>query len=213
MVRVGLVVIGLAFVIVGGGLVASFFLFSSSSPPGAVTRTVTASQILPDQSQVWPLQTVGSGQGSVALAWTANGRSNVTFVAASACQAPGGWCADGPLLAHWPYNLSGSWHGSGSLPPAYLLTVTDRSSGEIAFNATLTESYPGTTFGLGSIDLILVTIAIILLLATGAIGVFLGLFLPGGVYRNPPGPVRSRFEYDVPDEDDRIEPDDDEDLP
>lgn len=195
--RFGLVAIGLAFVLVGAGLLASFFLFNSTAPPGALTRTVTASEILPNQTQEWALDTVGTGQGTVTLSWGSNVPADVGFYQGSTCGSS--WCPQPPALVAWTANTSGAWHTSGSVPGAYVLTVTDHGGRSVEFNATLSETYPGNAFGFGSIDVVLVTVAAVLLLGTGAVGLFLGLFLPGGVYQTPRTPSR-RFDYGDPDE-------------
>ncbi len=198
-VRLGLVAVGLAFVVVGGGLVASLFLFSSASPPGALSRVVTASQIAPNQTQSWSLDTVATTAGSLTLTWSSTVRTNVAFYRATACSSGVGLCPTDPALAEWAAVVSGSWKTSGSLASAYFVAATDASSGPADFNATLGETYAGTPFGLPTPTLVLVTIGCVLLLATGAIGVFLGLFLPGSVYRGrpPEGPYPPIAEDDL----------------
>ena len=205
--RLGLVAVGLAFVVVGAGLVASFFVFSSNVPPGALTRTITASQIAPNQTQVWTLDTVGTPHGSLSLSWSSNVPTNVTFSQGTGCSSSSGICPISPALAVWDANSSGSWKGTGNVGSGYVVTVTARANRAVSFNASLAESYPGTPFGFASPVIILITVASVLLLGTGAIGVFLGLFLRGGVYEAPP-PARRRADIygDL-----GVEPDDDED--
>jgi hypothetical protein len=209
-VRLGLLAIGIAFAVVGAGLVASFFLVSSSSPPGAIGRTITASQILPNQSQTWTLNTVGAAHGTLTLSWTSSFAANVSLTEATGCSSPSGVCPVGDALADWNSQSTGSWKQSGSVASLYLLTVTDRSTDQISFNATLAETYSTPPFGLGATTLILITIGSILLLGTGAVGVFLGLFLPGGVYEPAPPPRRRVDIYgDLGDETDEFEDDTD----
>ena len=186
-VRLGLVVIGLAFVVVGGGLVVSFFAFSTGGPPGYLSRTISSSQLAPDQSQTWSLDTVSSANGALSLSWTSSGRINVSLWKASGCTNYPGICPVGSPIASWVTELSGLWKSTGSVTWYYLLTVTTQGSSVANFSATLSESYSGSPFGLGTTNLILITVGSVLLLGTGAVGVFLGLFLPSGVYRDRNG--------------------------
>ncbi len=188
--RLGLVVVGLAFVVVGAGLVVTFFVFSSGVPPGGLTRSISAVQMSPNSTQVWTLATVSTDHGTLTLDWSSSGPSNVALARAAACPSSSGLCPVSPALVVWDANSSGSWKSSGGVSSAYFLTATSRSSNAVNLNATLSESYPGTAFGLGSPELILLTIGCVLLLGTGAVGVFLGLFLPGGVYQPAPRPHR-----------------------
>ena len=193
--RWGLVVVGLVFAVVGAGLVTSFFVDSSGAPPGALTRTITASVVGPNQTQDWSLATVGTSHGSLTLSWSSTVPVNVNFWRTESCASSTGVCAVLPALGSWDANSSGEWRGTGSVGSTYLLTVTGRSSAA-SFNATLTESYQGTPFDLGTPGIVLITIGSILLLGTGGVAVFLGLFLPGGVYQNPPVERGARRGYE-----------------
>lgn len=183
--RPGLLAIGLAFVVVGGGLVVSFFAFAPSTPMQDLTQTITASQISPNQTQGWSLSTVPAPSGTLALSWTSTARASVTFSKARPCTSPSGACPDGPSLATWSANLSGAWRGTGPVGSLYLLTVNDQVSGVVTLNVTLEELYSDGVFGLSTTDIAMLAIGSVLLLGTGALAVFLGLFLPGGVYRAP----------------------------
>ncbi len=194
--RLGLVVVGLAFVVVGAGLVVTFFAISSGAPPGGLTRSISAVQVSPNSTQVWTLAMVSTDHGSLTLVWASTGPSNVTLARAAACSSASGLCPVTPALVVWDANTSGAWRNSGGVSAAYFLTATSHTSRAVDLNATLSESYPGTAFGLGSPELILLTIGCVLLLGTGAVGVFLGLFLPGGVYQPRPPPHR-RVELDA----------------
>lgn len=189
-VRLGLVVVGLAFVVVGAGLVVTFFVFSSGAPPGGLTRSISAVQMSPNSTQVWTLATIATGHGTLALTWSSTGPASVALARAADCPSSSGLCPVSPALVVWEANSSGFWRTSGGVSSTYFLTATGRSSNSINLNATLSESYPGTAFGLASPELILLTVGCVLLLGTGAVGVFLGLFLAGGVYQPPPAPRR-----------------------
>jgi hypothetical protein len=182
-VRPGLVAVGLAFAIVGAGLVTSFFFLSTNSPPEARTSSISISLLVPNQTAVWPLSAIGSSSGVLTLSWRATSNANVSFWKAAPCSAAAGLCAVPPSIVAWVSNVSGEWKGSASIGSAYLLTVTDVSRGDLNFNATVEDSFPGPSSSPTTQTLVLVSIGSVLLLGTGAIGVFLGLFLRGGVYR------------------------------
>jgi len=188
-VRLGLVVIGLVFAVVGGGLVVSFFAFSTGGPPGYLSRTITASQMAPNQSQTWSLDTVSSANGVLSFSWTSSGRVSVSLWKGTGCSNFPGICPVGPPIASWVTDVSGQWKSTGSVTWYYIVTVTTQAVSVASLNATLSESYSGSPFGLGTTNLILVTVGSVLLLGSGAIGVFLGLFLPGGVYQDRRGPI------------------------
>lgn len=181
-VRPGLLALGLAFAVVGAGLVASFFVFSAGTPSNAVTNSVSASQLAPDQTQVWTLPAVGSGAGVLTLSWGASQDANVSFWKASPCSTTSGLCPTEPAIVTWNASLSGKWKGTSSVATSYLIAATNQGRADLDFNATLSESYLAPAFGLGTPAGVLLAIASVLLLGTGGIGIFLGLFLPGGIY-------------------------------
>jgi hypothetical protein len=182
-VRPGLVTVGLVFAIVGAGLVTSFFFLSTNAPIEARTSSISISFLAPNQTEVSPLSAIGSGSGVLTVSWRATSNANVSFWKAEPCSTGTGLCAAPPSIVAWASNVSGEWRGSGAIGTAYLLSVTDVSRGDLSFNATVVESFPGPSSGPTTQTLVLVSIGSVLLLGTGAIGVFLGLFLRGGVYR------------------------------
>jgi hypothetical protein len=209
-VRRGLVVIGLTFAVVGAGMFTSFYLFSSTEPAETLTSSVSASFLAPNQTEVWTLSAVVTGAGVLALSWTSTAPANVSFWKATPCTAASGLCPVEPAIVTWASNLTGHWKGSGSVGSSYLLGVTGKVPADLDFYAAFTESYPGPAFDPGAPGLVLLTIGSVLLLGTGAVGVFLGLFLPGGVYRPPDEEPDFSPVYRNPGEDRGEEPPDDD---
>jgi hypothetical protein len=179
-VRPGLVVVGVVFAIVGGALFTSFYFASSSTPSDARSSSV-ALDLSANQSLPWTFTAIGSGTATFTLAWTATGGVNVSFAKSAPCSTTStGLCPVAPPLVSWTGSVHGRWTGNGPSGTTYLVTVGDAAGRALVFNATLSESYAGP--GFSTTIWILIIVGSILLLGTGAIGVFLGLFLPSGVY-------------------------------
>ena len=86
-------------------------------------------------------------------------------------------------MFNWTLSLSGKGTDSSATSSAYILEVTNPGNGPIKFSAVVSVSYqpggPLPTWAWGLIGL-----GGVVLLAIGGISVFLGFFLPGGVYRD-----------------------------
>lgn len=183
--RSGLVAIGIAFALVGGGLVASFLVLSSTGPASTQASSVSISNLGANGSQVWLFPAVGSGSGTLDLSWTSTGSANVSFWKTVPCSPSPSVCPIAPVLAAWPASTAGNWTGAEALGEPYLLVIGNLGRSALSFNGTLQETQPGAVLGLPTATLVMVAIGSVLLLATGAISLFLGLFLPGGTYRGP----------------------------
>jgi hypothetical protein len=174
------VAIGLAFALVGAGLIASFYFTSTSN--GATTQSSSVFFHVPvNETQLVTFPAIGTGPAMLTIDWNASGPSNVSFSQAVSCAVGYGICPATPYLASWPNDDRGTWTGSGSTADTYLLLLAGIGHA-VNFSATLHESYAATAFGLPTTTWILLIIASILLLGTGAVGVFLGLFLRSNVY-------------------------------
>lgn len=195
--------IGVAFALVGGSLIASFYFISSGMPSAASSTPV---QLSVPSGQTWddPLSGLSSGSGTIGLSWTSSGFANVTLSKAVTCPGGSGLCPSDPPLAAWSSAARGAWSQGGSFSTTYVLTVTNAQNRALNFSATFDESRMTSGFGLPTTTWVLLTIGSILLLGTGAVGVFLGLFLPGGIYARRNGPE----EYWDEDGDELTGPDD-----
>jgi hypothetical protein len=207
-VRLWLIAVGVAFALVGGGLFASLF-YLPNSPSVSSSRSVSL-PVSPAGPQQWPFALSGESHGTVTLSWTSTGPANVSLYLATVCASGTSLCPVGAPLVSWSSNLSGRWSNSGTVYSYYLLWVGSKSSTSILLNGTLSEVYSPTTSEFGIPAWPLIAIGGILLLAVGVIALFLGMFLPGGVYaaptsRFPPLPPRRPDLEVVPEEPDQAE--------
>ena len=92
--------------------------------------------------------------------------------------------------------VSGYWSTSGVLSFPYLLNVSNTAAAPASFLATFTESFTVHTGPIPPVTELFVYTGGAILTVIGALAVFLGLFLRGGVYRGPPR-VTSRSAEDV----------------
>ncbi len=206
-VRRGLVVVGLAIALIGGGMVASLFLLGGVQTtnlydvsfvlPGNVTENATV-KVTPDSS------------GSVSFSWSAKGSSSVSVWAAGTCPSGQGICATGPALYAWSTTTGGRWSKSGAIGTYYNVSTTNLAGKQIQFSGTFSEEYTTSDSGLTLTQLSLILAGAIVLLGIGGVAIFLGLFLRGGVYSDPAGNVaRPRrpptTEWDDSEADDDVE--------
>jgi hypothetical protein len=191
-VRGGLLVAGVAIAVVGAGLMVSLFFL-----PGTPTDTRSASDSIADlganSSRSWTIPEEVAVSGTLQLSWTTSGPANVYLSKTSTCPVGTGLCPVAPPIATWYGNLSGTWSLTGPVTAAYLLTVTNPGHTPISFSGTLTETYVVPTAAQAVPAWALILLGGLVLLGIGAIAVFLGLFLPPGVYR-PPSPGMGRYD-------------------
>jgi len=194
-VRTGLVLIGTVLAVLGGGLVLSLFFLSGG--PASTTQTTFTDPGLPaHHNQSWALPGPPNS-GSVSVSWTTTSAANVSVSSATSCVSPSGFCPTGPPSLNWTAVVS----GKGTIDPAdasdYLLTVSNPGSSPLRFTAVVSISYnTGTPISAWIWGLI--ATGGIALLTIGGIALFLGLFLPGGVYRDPDAALTARRHPSLP---------------
>jgi hypothetical protein len=184
-VRTGLVVVGIAIAVIGGGLF--FTLFFISGGPTSTTRLSFDNPDIPGHSSwVEVISPSTTSAISIGLSWSTSEPANVSLTPASACTNNSlGVCPSGPPLFNWTYATSGHATSNSVNAAAYILAVTDPWAGTLRFTGVVSVSTPaGSLFPTWAWGLI--ALAGVVLLGIGGIALFLGLFLPGGVYRNPP---------------------------
>lgn len=181
---------GLAIALVGAGLVVGLFVLNAG-PTNASTNSVT-SPTLSGQTLQWPIESSATSSGKLTVSWTTTATAQVTIWAGAPCTTGTGICPVGAALAQWPANLSGRWTLSGSIGAEYVVLEKDLASTDLTFKGTMVEQFSAPGAGIDSFEGLLTLVGAAVLLAIGAIGVFLGLFLPGGVYRDAPEPPRLR---------------------
>ncbi|MGA8605057.1 MAG: hypothetical protein WB788_08390 [Thermoplasmata archaeon] len=198
-VRTGLVVIGVVLVLLGAGLVLTLFILSGGSTTTAQFRPQDPN-LSPSSSQDWIVPGPIGGSGSVSVSWTSTGPAGVALWPTTTCTAPGGFCPTGSPLINWTAAEQGQGTVSSASGSAFLLIVTNSGNNDLRFSAVISVSYtpaspvPAWSWGL-------IAAGGIVLITIGGIALFLGLYLPTGVYRDPnAGPVAIRHPSLPPDD-------------
>jgi hypothetical protein len=191
-VRLGLLVIGVTIGIVGAGVIASMFFL-----PGPTSQTqlgsVTVPRLGPAESQTALIEGNNVSSGTLAVAWTSTSIVDVELYRTVPCGTPPGVCATGPAVARWNATESGRWSESGDLSFPVMFQVQDVGQVMITLQGTVVEMY--SVGGLPTWAFLSFIAGGGVLIGIGALAVFFGLFLRGGIYtdRNPP-------DYDYPDD-------------
>jgi hypothetical protein len=186
-VRTGLVVIGAVIALLGAGLIVTLF-FLSGGPTITNHTTFEDPGIAPYSNQSWAVPGPTPGSGSVTLSWTMSGLANISLWPATTCAKPMGSCPTGPAALSWTLADSGNGSVSPSDSSTYILQATNPANNTLRFSAVISASYSSGS-PLSSWSWGLIATGGIALLAIGGIALFLGLFLPGGVYQDPDGEV------------------------
>lgn len=189
--RTGLVIIGAALAALGAGLILTLF-FLSAGPTSTTQISTQDPDLPPGVTQSWVVAGPAAGSGSISLSWSASPAADVSLWPATTCSSPGGFCPTGVPALNWSRVGSGSGSISTASGSTYLLVVENPGTTTVRFGGILSVTYsPGTPVSEWSLGLI--AAGGITLLTIGGIALFLGLYLPGGVYRDadrPPAAVR-----------------------
>jgi hypothetical protein len=199
-VRTGLVVVGLVLALVGVGVALSGFLLPTNNSSTEVRlSSLSAPNIASEQTRVALISMVNASSGTLQVTWSASHVLQVAVYQGTPCSAPARYCPSGAPLVNWPSNASGTWNRTGQLTFPYLLSMTNLQVANATLRGTVVESF--TVGGNSIATWIVVTILVggLLLVSIGALAVFLGLFLRGGVYTEPESvPPRYAHELDRP---------------
>jgi len=192
--RSGLVAVGAAFAVVGAAVIVGV-LYPGDSPTNGRTSLADANGLSPGSWRQFVLAATASNAATVTLNWTATTGNpstlasvNVSLYTARPCPPSTVPCAVDPALYTWTGSNGGQWSASGRAASTYLLYVDDPAGQKLSdnFTATFVEQYR-----LGGLPLPMVPFAVTmvgggLLAGVGAVALYLGLFLPSGVYDAPP---------------------------
>lgn len=181
--RTGLVVLGIVIAVLGVGLFLTLF-FLAEGPSTTTQIRPEDPSVLHNVSQSWILPGPVAGRGSVSLSWTTSALAEVDLWGATPCTAPGGFCPSGPALLNWTSSVSGKGTVSSASGATFVLMVTNHGNIPLRFAAVVSVTYtPGTP--VTTWIWALIAAGGMALLAIGGIALFLGLYLPGGVYHDP----------------------------
>ncbi len=197
--RPGLVAVGVVFVVLGAAVIAAV-LISSDAPTLTRTGTVRLIDLTPGENRTITLPATPSPSADLTLHWIASNATRVEWFASVSCtQSPVGWCFQPKPAASWFSNTSGYWSYSGTAASIYGLFVSDPSNVSVNLSATFTENYRASPLPLTLVPLLVVLAAGALLAGTGGVGVYLGLFLPTGVYSSIAGVPEELFDRELED--------------
>jgi len=205
-VRKGLAFTGVAVALVGAGVLLVAISLSSGTS-GSIVEGVSAPVIAANTNYTHVIPSSPQRSAAVIFAWSSTRSVQVSLYVAGGCpnQTVGYVCPSGGALKHW-WSETGTWSWSGAVTEPWLLIVVNPNSTAAALNGTLVESYPAPTSFSSGINLVVLLVGSILLIGIGALALFLGLFLRGGVYQPRPEPVgqpdSSILDHDDLDDDD-----------
>ncbi|MGA8537346.1 MAG: hypothetical protein WB789_08145 [Thermoplasmata archaeon] len=210
--RTGLVVIGVALAVVGAGLTLSAF-FEPGAPSLTQVNPLAAPNLQPGQPRTMLVWLENTSSGTLALNWVSSSDVNVSVYRATSCGfVTSGthvlYCPDGPALATWPSASSGHWNISGQISFPLLLNLENLGSKVVTVNAVFDEVWASTSPSVPTWIFLSTLAGGIACISLGAVAIFLGLFLRGGVYSNAPpgdGPGSDELEFDPDD----LDPDND----
>jgi hypothetical protein len=182
-VRTGLVILGVVIAVLGAGLFISlFFLFQGPSTTSQIRPEDP--NLSPNSNQSWVLPGPAAVTGTVSLSWTTSAGADVALWPAITCTAPGGFCPTGVAVLNWTLATAGTGTVNSASGATFILIVTNPGHASLRFAAVVSvTSSPGTT--ITPWVWVLIAAGGVALLAIGGIALFLGLYLPGGVYRDP----------------------------
>jgi len=197
-VRPGLVVVGAVIAALGCGLIATLFLLASA--PAVTNQLSVRNLVVGSQSSYsQEITPVSSSSGSIGVTWSTTAPANVTLTPEAPCATSQGMCPTGPPALEWTQVTSGKGTDPSVNSSIYLLEVVNPGVVELKFSATLTLAYhppsPLPTWGWG-----VIAGGALVLIAIGGVAVFLGLFLPPGVYQDHSADVPIRRTTDAPPE-------------
>lgn len=197
-VRTGLVVLGAVIAVLGGGLIVTLGFLSVG--PATTSQLTVQGLIVSSQSNQSELISPSTAvAASIGLSWTATTPANVSLTPAGPCLDSAGICPDGPPVLNWTGVSSGKGTDSNINSSAYILEVVNGGLVDLKFSAVITLSFqsksPLPAWGWG-----LIAGGGLVLLAIGGIAIFLGLFLPKGVYQEGSADPPVRRTFDAPPE-------------
>ncbi|MCI4372380.1 MAG: hypothetical protein L3K02_01860 [Thermoplasmata archaeon] len=185
-VRTGLVVIGVALAVVGAGLTLSAF-FEPGAPSQTQVNPLTAPNLQPGLPRTMVVWLENTSSGTLELNWVSSSDVNVSVYRGTNCGFVTSntvviYCPSGPALASWPSNSSGHWNISGAISFPLLLNLDNLGSKVVNVNAVFDEVWASTSPSVPTWVFVSTLAGGVACISLGAVAVFLGIFLKGGVY-------------------------------
>jgi hypothetical protein len=184
-VRTGLLAVGAAIAIVGAGVVAAVALPFGAAASSTTDRSFQSS-VGPDTWKTYNIPAASAGDAAVRFDWNSTHATEVYWYAAGPCVGSASWCLKGGPLASWKGNTTGHWAGFGPPSTGYCVLVDDDNNVSVNFTGEFVESYPAPNHRLPMVPFALVLGGGTMLIGMGGLAMYLGVFLPSGVYRSEP---------------------------
>ncbi|MHB8352756.1 MAG: hypothetical protein ACYDFT_08760, partial [Thermoplasmata archaeon] len=192
LVRSGLVLVGVAFLVVGGAALSVLY----AAPPAPVRDSTVSMVTIPidGTAPVWsaPLWGQNGSDESFTLRW--HSTIPVTLGLADAMENRSCphrvACPDSPMVWMWNESKEGNWSSSGDPDCPYWVEASSPTGAAATISIETTSRASFTDAG-PAVELWVGTISAVLILGVGSIALFLGLFLLAGSFRPPrTGPPR-----------------------
>jgi hypothetical protein len=206
LVRAGLFVAGAAVAIIGAGVLVAALTFATGPTVTQFDPVTVAS--LPGHSSYSPeLDGVNQSSATTHVVWASSQSLLVTIYSAVPCPQNKGVCPSSQAMQSW-WDNSGSWSATGSLSFPLFLNITNPNATPVTFSGSLVETYTTSALSNPTWALFLPLIGAIVLIAIGGVGIFLGMFLPQGVYSGAGrgGPGYDDLGEDDLGDDDEVDP-------
>lgn len=199
--RIGLVAIGSAFAVVGAAVFVAVLYPADTPTTGRSDAAEVAGLTGGGNWRSFILQASPENPATLSLNWFASAPVNVSWYLLYACNPSPSICAVIPALHNWTGNLSGHWSMTGTANAEYELWVACDGSknASVNFSATFQEQFRAGPLSLPWVPFVVTLVGASLLAGIGAVALYLGLFLPSGVYA-PYAP------FDTPAEGDDLDP-------
>ncbi len=179
--RPGLIAIGVAFALLGAGVLVAV-LYNADAPSVERTGAVLIDGLPTGDWRYFTVPATAKPSADLGLTWSASAPIAVSWFGTYSCRSSQGWCIDLVPTESWFDQASGRWGASTAADGVYVLYVQNTNNTSVNFSATFTEDYRPNTLTLLPIPLAVVLAGGSLLIGTGAVALYLGLFLPTGIY-------------------------------
>jgi hypothetical protein len=196
-VRPGLVAVGVGFLVLAAGALVTVNLLPAPTAPEQDQFTLAPVVVEPGASGAAMIPGTVSPSGHLVIAWSTDGYLRLQLFPEGACPTGIHSCAGSEEIANWSGVSGSQWSIQGPQQFPYEMVWFTNATAPFNFTASAEETWSSTQASTGWQSLLIDAVAVALGVV-GAVSLFLGLFLRGGVYRGPP-PIISRSADDVHD--------------
>ncbi len=194
-VRPGLVVVGGLLIVLAVAAIAVVTFTPGGTNQTSTAITIPVHDLLPNATNFALIPGTNASAAIFSLTWTATIPTDVRLYDAPGCRAAALSCATGPPVRAWSAELGGTWSTSGDVGFPYLIEWNTSAPGVGTWGLTGSESI-STPMHTGLLESLVIYAAGGALAIVGAVALFLGLFLRGGVYQST-APMVSRSADDA----------------